>query len=379
MHLGLSLEDERNLSDQLGADATKFTALANRISWGINMPHLVRLNVDKARRKLLKHCPDSVASHVIDAFTLSALSREKEAKVSLSRARERSEGSPFSYLLPTDAEWNAEVPSTALEEIVPETIWRYRTWFMPTGSRFPWSSIMTIVRTQGGDLALINPVELGDDLVKSLAELGDVRWLVATTGGHDRYLEDAVRAFPDAKLLGVTGLATSERAKHLELAEVMDVEANELPDEFVVLPLNGRMMSDVQLFHEPTKTLISTHLSTANLRDVEPNSFGFRVYCFCWGIHDRVGWLGYHVVFWEDVELLKTNLGRILDTGFERVLDPHLRLGAWSPELMDELRSSMEWIGGLSARDAKQMKSRYFRQQPGFLVDFIRYKLTSAG
>jgi hypothetical protein len=66
---------------------------------------------------------------------------------------------------------------------------------------------MTIIRLPGGGLWLHSPVACAPDLVCAVKALGPVAAIVAPNAFHYAHLADWVRAFPDAAVYGVAGLA----------------------------------------------------------------------------------------------------------------------------------------------------------------------------
>lgn len=131
---------------------------------------------------------------------------------------------------------------------------------LPGGMRLP--SRTTIVRLRDGALVVISAPPLVDaDAVSAIASLGPVRQVVAPNSFHYVYAAEFMRGHPDASLVAAPGLV--ERVPGLPRAEELGPDP---PDEWsgelehaLLGPVRG--ISEVVLFHVPTRTLILTDLA----------------------------------------------------------------------------------------------------------------------
>jgi hypothetical protein len=120
---------------------------------------------------------------------------------------------------------------------------------MPVGAR------MTVVRTPAG-LVLHAPVALDDADAAELAALGPVTTIVAPNLFHYRFVPDARRRFPDARVLAAPGL----RRKRPELPVDAELDAAPAPG-LEQLPIAGiPALGEVAFFHVPSRTLLLTDL-----------------------------------------------------------------------------------------------------------------------
>lgn len=117
---------------------------------------------------------------------------------------------------------------------------------------------MTVART-GDGLALVSPVRLSDEDVAAIRAAGEVKWIIAPNKVHHRFIPDARRLFPGARVLAAPGL----RAKKPELpwdGELFS-DAGALPVELQPFRVAGMpALEEVALLHRPSSTLILTDL-----------------------------------------------------------------------------------------------------------------------
>lgn len=79
----------------------------------------------------------------------------------------------------------------------------YSLW----GLNIPCPTRMTIIRLPDGGLWVHSPVACGPDLVAAVKTLGQVTAIIAPNVFHYTHLADWVRAFPQAAVFGLPGLA----------------------------------------------------------------------------------------------------------------------------------------------------------------------------
>lgn len=117
---------------------------------------------------------------------------------------------------------------------------------------------MTVLRDASG-LTLVSPIAIDDPLAASLAELGEVRALVAPNAMHHVYLPAAIERYPEARVFGVPGLR--KKCPNVVFDEMLaDGPAPfhagiELHTVAGAPPMDERV-----LFHAETRTLIVTDL-----------------------------------------------------------------------------------------------------------------------
>jgi hypothetical protein len=373
--LGHQVCDEAAVSELLGGSAARFFTLAQRIVWGVAQSDLVRVDVEAARAAVVKEYGRSSVAHLLDAFALLASDRPDLANAARERATTLAEGHPLAWLCPTDAEWAGEIPDQTLEEVIPDRLWRTRAWYQTHGTRLRSSGSGTLVRTDSGALAFLNAVALSDAVAARIDQLGEVRWLTTGSKAHSTYVSGLVARYPHARNLGVAGHATHPASRHLKFDGALGVDDG-LPDEFEVLILEGTEMPDAQIFHQPTRTLVSTYLAGTNLKSEaqhEGDFFG-RLYGLAFGLIDDVGWLAYQTILWTDLPALQRSLRHVLAWDFERIASDH-NDRVFEYEIKDRIREVLDWTAQLEPGRHQRMVARFFWYQPRFLYDMVRYKL----
>lgn len=126
------------------------------------------------------------------------------------------------------------------------------------GFRYP--TRMAVIRLTGGGLLIWSPVALSDGLRAAVAELGDVRHLVAPNALHHLSLPEWRAAFPAATLHAAPGLA----ARRPDLA--IDAELGDTPAESwaadldQVLVHGNRITTEAVFLHRPSGVVLFTDL-----------------------------------------------------------------------------------------------------------------------
>ncbi len=140
-----------------------------------------------------------------------------------------------------------------LSEIVCGRIWASErpVWFSGVRLRARTS----VIRLDDGNLLVHSPAPPSEGLVKQLADLGKVSWLVVPNCFHHLGTPAAAAAFPDAKILGPRSAAAKNPALRID----MDIHASEFTKavpEFALFPLEGvPFLDETLMYHRPTETL----------------------------------------------------------------------------------------------------------------------------
>lgn len=125
---------------------------------------------------------------------------------------------------------------------------------------FPFPTRMTVVRLPSGDLWLHSPIAFSEALARSIADLGPVRHLTAPNTLHYSCIASWRDHFLNARTYAAPGLA--RRAKSaLTFEETLD-EASPAAWEgaFDQCVTQGSVLTEVDFFHRPSRTLILTDL-----------------------------------------------------------------------------------------------------------------------
>ena len=143
-------------------------------------------------------------------------------------------------------------------KIQAEGVWTCETeQRLGLGVRLP--TRMTVVRLPDRTLALISAIPISDALAAELASLGEVSCLIAPNAYHHLHLPAAHTRYPNARVLGAPGVASKQPSVRIEPLELEQVPA--LRDGLSARLIEGApKMSEVALYHEPSRTLILTDL-----------------------------------------------------------------------------------------------------------------------
>src|SRR5262245_40883603 len=140
-----------------------------------------------------------------------------------------------------------------LSEIVEGRIWAsWRpVWFRGVRLRARTS----VIRLDDGQLLVHSPAPPSDGMVKQMADLGEVSWLVVPNCFHHLGTPAAAAAFPDAKVLGPQSAATRNPELRID-ADIHGPRFAAAVPEFALFPLEGVPFLDETLpYHRPTETL----------------------------------------------------------------------------------------------------------------------------
>lgn len=125
-------------------------------------------------------------------------------------------------------------------------------------ARMPLGVRMTVLRRPGGGLILHSPIEIDDALADAIDALGPVEHLIAPNRFHHLFLLGATRRWPEARLWGAPGLPAKRR--DLVFDEVLGDDTPEQLADCIELRLiaGAPIVSEVALFHPPSRTLVLT-------------------------------------------------------------------------------------------------------------------------
>lgn len=125
------------------------------------------------------------------------------------------------------------------------------------GFRYP--TRMAVIRLADG-LLIWSPVGLTDQVRAELADLGEVRWLVAPNSLHHLFLEQWREAYPAARLHGAPGLA-ARRPDLVIDAELGDAPSAEWSGALDLVLMHGnRITTEAVFFHRASGAVLFTDL-----------------------------------------------------------------------------------------------------------------------
>ncbi len=184
---------------------------------------------------------------------------------------------------------------------------------------------MTVVRLAGDRLLIHSPAELSAQLRSELDELGELAFVTPASILHGHlYMEQYREAYPQARLLGVSGLHRKRPDLRFdgELGASPEAAWSEELDQkrFEGHRVAGRVLNEVEFFHRKTRTLITGDLCF-NIGPAWP----LRTRFLAWGPRMRRR-LGPTVAFRlgiRDRRAARRSVEHILEWDFDRILPGH--------------------------------------------------------
>ncbi|MGO9134551.1 MAG: DUF4336 domain-containing protein [Methylovirgula sp.] len=135
------------------------------------------------------------------------------------------------------------------------------------GMTLPFPTRMTVVRLPSEDLWIHSPIHWNDALGGAIDELGPVCHLVAPNTLHYWYLPDWQARYPKARTYGAPDL-TKRARRPITIDETLsEVAPLAWMEQFAQCLVPGSLLTEVDFFHFPSRTLILTDL----IENFEPN------------------------------------------------------------------------------------------------------------
>lgn len=187
-----------------------------------------------------------------------------------------------------------------------------RFFGVETGTR------MTVIRLSDGGLFVLSPVGLDAETKRQVDTLGEVRAVVAPSIFHHLSMGQWMAAYPKA----VFGACPGLEWKRTDLSFTCAVADEPHPvwsRDLAQVYFSARRENEVDFFHAPTKTLITTdallNLSTHPLKSTRFVAKLMR------NSAPGVGWLEPFMV--RDRSLARRQVDRMLEWDFDRVILAH--------------------------------------------------------
>lgn len=175
---------------------------------------------------------------------------------------------------------------------------------------------MTVIQDDDG-VVLISPIEMDESLRSAVDALGSVHTIVAPNLLHHRWLGDAKQHYPAAQVLAPFGL----REKRPEIAIAQELTSGPVTPGLSATLVDGApKLSELVLFHEPSKTLIVTDL-VFNIPEASGMTWLIlKVFSKALGTVEQSRLLR---MFTKDREAAGRSLEAILRLPFDRVVPAH--------------------------------------------------------
>jgi hypothetical protein len=209
-----------------------------------------------------------------------------------------------------------------LEALGPDLWTAQDTLHLPAGVRLPVR--MTAMRLPKGGLVVHSPLPLTDDLLKSVARIDAVEYVIAPSNLHHRFAGQWLHRFAGARLYGSPGLP--RKRKDLSFAGQLAPTGSEGPPAPWAAVLDQQLiagapkLNEVAFFHRSTGTLLVSDLL---FNVTQPANFLTGIVLTMMGTKGRLAmsraWRGYT----KDRAALKASLERILAWPFTRILVGH--------------------------------------------------------
>ena len=125
----------------------------------------------------------------------------------------------------------------------------------------PFTTRMTVVRLENGDLILHSPIAFDERLATAIETLGTVRHLVSPNQFHYAHIGEWQKAFEGTVAWASPGVRGRARARDIDVSFTRDLEA-EPPDDWrreldqTLMP--GGVFKEFVFFHKASRTLILT-------------------------------------------------------------------------------------------------------------------------
>lgn len=242
--------------------------------------------------------------------------------------------------------------SGAPPDLPPDVRWREvdpgRLWLVEhplTAAGMELGRRTTVVRLADGGLWLHSVGRPERAVVARLEALGPVRFLVAASPFHHRWLDDWRSIASQAELHGAPGLP----AKRDDLA--FDAVLGEEPDPRWAADLDqaafhgGPRFTEIEFLHRPSRTLILTDLCF----DLPPGRglvTGF--FARLLGYHDRFATSRLLRLLVPDRDAARASVERILEWDFDRIVIGHGRVKETGGKAA--LRDAFAWLLDRPAR-----------------------------
>ena len=134
-------------------------------------------------------------------------------------------------------------------------------YFTVAGIRMPmpFTTRMTVVRLENGDLFLHSPVAFDAELALELGKMGTVRHLISPNQWHYAHIGEWQTEFPDAVAWASPGVRRRARARHIDVEFARELEESSPPewrDQIDQLLVPGGIFREFIFFHRASRSLI---------------------------------------------------------------------------------------------------------------------------
>ncbi len=213
--------------------------------------------------------------------------------------------------------------------------------------KLPFSTRMTIIRLENGDLWCHSPIAPDEGLVAQIDALGTVQHLVSPNMIHYAYIADWKKLYPQATAWASPKVSKRAKAQHISVTfdrELTDTAPAEWAGQIEQLIFQGsRVLSEVVFFHRTSRTLILTDL-IENFATEKVPSYPLRMLMKLAGIADPDGKtpLDFRLTFWGNKAQARQSYTEILAWQPEKIILAHGR--CYTENAMAELQRAFRWL-----------------------------------
>ncbi|UUX34715.1 DUF4336 domain-containing protein [Fundicoccus culcitae] len=211
----------------------------------------------------------------------------------------------------------------------------------------PFSTRMTVVRLNNGDMWLHSPIAFDADLADEILALGPIKHLVSPNAIHYAYIAEWKQHFPDALAWSSPGVEKRAQSQNIEInfdQALEDTPPKEWENDIKQLIFKGgRVIQEVIFYHIESRTLILTDL----IENFEPD----KTKSTLWKTVHKIAKISapngttpidYRMSFIGNKKAAKESLEKIISWQPKRIIIAH---GKWIEDNgVEELRKRMSWI-----------------------------------
>ncbi len=180
---------------------------------------------------------------------------------------------------------------------------------------------MTVVRVADGGLVLIAPIAIDSTLAAVLAEVGEVRAVIAPNAFHHAYFLAAAERYPDAVCFLAEGVEKKLGTRPPGARDLAGIADPLWEAELEQVVLEGvPMTNEVIFFHRESRTLILTDLCF----NFDPAPGGWTgLFLRITGAHGRLAVSRLMRASLKDKTRVRAALARILEWDFDKIIVTH--------------------------------------------------------
>ncbi|KAI0790430.1 hypothetical protein C8Q75DRAFT_115771 [Abortiporus biennis] len=148
-----------------------------------------------------------------------------------------------------------------IREITPEVVTFSRPFTRFYGA-FPMGGRSTAIKLSTGNVWVVASTPLSPETKETVNKLGKVEFILAADADHHIFLSEWKQEYPEAKLIGVQGLAEKKRSESLKFDYTYGVDDPKFgfEEDIDSLYFSGFSKKDVAWLHKPSKSLIVADL-----------------------------------------------------------------------------------------------------------------------